>query len=108
MPIATNTLIAVKIGLINLHIPRAKQHWIPDFLCIPNINYLKRNWRLLLLPNTVHIQQVEDYVKGCEWQLKNVKVIDMFHRLVYDRGYSSLECFNSKLWIVAAEIYKSN
>jgi len=53
--IATNTLIVVKIGLINLHIPRAKQHWI-FYAYHTLIKSLKRNWKLLLLPNTVHIQ----------------------------------------------------
>ena len=29
---------------------------------------------VLPLPNTVHLQQVEDYVRGCTWQLKRLKL----------------------------------
>ena len=40
----------------------------------------------LLLPNTDRLQQVEDYVRCCTWQLKTVITINMFHKVVCDRG----------------------
>jgi len=52
----------------------------------------------LILPNTDHLQQVEDYVRGCTWQLKKVKTAYMFHKLF------SLSCikhfigFKKYLW----------
>ena len=49
---------------------------------------------LLLLPNTDRLQQVEDIVGGYTWQLKKINIIYRFHKLVFHRGDSSLECFN--------------
>ena len=49
---------------------------------------------LLLLPNTDRLQHVEEYVRGCTWQLTKVKTIYMFHELVFDGEDSSLKCFN--------------
>jgi len=37
---------------------------------------------------------VEDYVRGCTWQLKMVNSIHGFHKLVFDRGGGSFKCFN--------------
>ena len=46
------------------------------------------------LPNTDRVQPDEDYVRGCTWQLIKVNTIYRFNISVYDRGDSSLECFN--------------
>ena len=43
----------------------------------------------LLLPNTDRLQQVEDYVRCCTWQLKTVITINMFHKVVFDRHQTS-------------------
>ena len=43
---------------------------------------------VIFLQNTDRVQQ--DGI----WQLKNVKIIYKFHKLVFDLGDSSLECFN--------------
>ena len=40
------------------------------------------------------LKHVEDYVRGCIWQLKKIKTIYRFHILVFDRDDSNLECFN--------------
>jgi hypothetical protein len=40
------------------------------------------------------LQQVEDYVRGHTWQLKKVKTIYRFHKLVFHRRDSSVKCFN--------------
>ena len=68
---------------------------------------------LLLLPNTDHLQQVEEYVRGCTWQLTNVKTIYMFHELVFDRENSGLKCFNwatnnYELWQPVPVRYQKN
>ena len=55
---------------------------------------------LLLLPNT-GLQQTEDYVRCCTWQLKKVKTIYMFYKLVFDRG-RMFQPILSKLWAVGA------
>ena len=46
----------------------------------------------LLLSNTDRLQQVDDYVRGCTWQLKSVKTIFRVNKL--DNGDTNLECFN--------------
>ena len=53
------------------------------------------NWKRLKLSedykmsgissNTDHVQQVDDNVRGCTWQLKKIKTIYRFHKLVFDR-----------------------
>jgi hypothetical protein len=48
---------------------------------------------ILLLPNTGHLQQVEDYVRVCLRQLKIDETIYRFHTLVFDRD-SSLDDLN--------------
>ena len=50
--------------------------------------------KLLLLPNTDHLQQVEDCVRGCTWQLKEVNIFYRFHELVFDRGENILDISN--------------
>ena len=55
-------------------------------ICYKNIH--------LLLPNTDCLQQVEYSVRGCTWQLKNIKTIYRFNKLVFDRVDNSFECFN--------------
>ena len=52
------------------------------------------NYLLLLLTNTDRHQQFEDYVKVCTRQLTKFKTIYRFHKLVSDRGDSSLECLS--------------
>jgi hypothetical protein len=47
---------------------------------------------LLLMPNSNCLRQVEDHVRVSTWQLKELKNIDRFYKLVFDRGDSSLEC----------------
>jgi hypothetical protein len=52
------------------------------------------NWEILLLlflPNTDRLQQIEDYVRGCTRQLAKVKTSYKFHKLVFDKGNSTLE-----------------
>jgi hypothetical protein len=39
-----------------------------------HILYLDWELKNLLLPNIDHSQQVEDYVRGCTWQLKKSKI----------------------------------
>ena len=56
---------------------------------------------LQLLPKNDCLQYAEYYVRGCTWQLKKVKTIYRFYKLVLDKGESSLECFN--VWAVAAD-----
>ena len=46
--------------------------------------------------NTDCFQQIEDYVR--DWQLKKVKTIYKFHKLVFDQGYSSDEFFTTE-WL---------
>jgi hypothetical protein len=46
------------------------------------------------ITTTTAPKQIEDYVSGCQWQYKKVKTIYGFHKLVYEWGESSLECFN--------------
>jgi hypothetical protein len=50
---------------------------------------------VLFLPNTDHIQQVEDYIRGCIWQLKKVKYI---YRLLHNIFYICI--FLVKLYFV--------
>ena len=47
---------------------------------------------LLLMPNINCLRQVEDHVRVSTWQLKELKNIDRFYKLVFDRGDSRLEC----------------
>ena len=47
---------------------------------------------LLLMPNINCLRQVEDHVRVSTWQLKELKNIDMFYKLVFDIGDSSLKC----------------
>ena len=49
---------------------------------------------VLLLPNTDCLQQVEDYVGGYTWQLKRVKTIYRFYKLLFHRRDSIFECLN--------------
>ena len=58
------------------------------------LNAAGENGVLLLLPNTDRLQQVEDYVRCCTWQLKTVITINMFHKVVCDRGDIRLQRFN--------------
>jgi hypothetical protein len=46
-------------------------------------------WAIVLL-----LQHNGDYVRGCTWQLKKIKSIYTLHKLVLNRGDSSLECCN--------------
>jgi len=39
---------------------------------------------VLLLPNTDCLKQFDDYLRGSTWQLKKVKTIYRFHKLVFD------------------------
>ena len=39
--------------------------------------------------NTDRLQQVDDYVRGCTWQLKKIKTISRFHNLVFERRQHS-------------------
>jgi hypothetical protein len=41
---------------------------------------------------------VENYIRGCTWQLTKAKTIYMFTKLVFDRGDSNLECFNRTIY----------
>jgi hypothetical protein len=43
---------------------------------------------LILLPNTNHFQQVEDYVRVVHGNFYR------FPRFVFDIGYNSIDCFN--------------
>jgi hypothetical protein len=49
---------------------------------------------LLFLPNTDYIRQDGDYVRGCRYKWKRFKLFAGLHELVFNRGNSSLECFN--------------
>jgi hypothetical protein len=60
-----------------------------DCCLMSSESYLCSN---LLLPNTDNIQQVKDYDTSCTWQLTKVKTIYRFHKLIFDRGDSHLEC----------------
>jgi hypothetical protein len=63
-----------------------------------------KNWHkntLLLLQNSDHLQQIDDYVRGCTWQLKIVNITYTFHILVFNRGDTSCECFNHPTGILA-------
>jgi hypothetical protein len=45
-------------------------------------------------PSIKYLQCVDDYVRCCTWQLKKTKPIYRFHRFLFDRGDSTLWCFN--------------
>ena len=51
--------------------------------------------------NWARLRLFKDYVRGRTWQLSKVKTIYRFHKLLFDRGDSSLQCFN---W--ATQIYR--
>jgi len=53
------------------------------------VGYFK--WIHLLLSYTDHLQQVEEYARGCIWQTKKVKTIYRFGKLVFDEGDSTIE-----------------
>ena len=52
---------------------------------------------VVLLPNTGHLQQVEDYVRGCTLQWTKVKTIYKFHELIFDRGDAVLNVSTLRL-----------
>ena len=49
---------------------------------------------LLLTLFTDRLQQVKDNNRGCHGNWEKVKTIYIFDKLVFDRGHSSLGCFN--------------
>ena len=83
--------------------------YIPDILCTYCIykciySNCNPNYRPLL-PNVEGLLSVDEYGRGCIWQLKNANTIYIFHKLEFDRGDSSLECFNrtnQNYWLVTA------
>ena len=53
------------------------------------MDYFK--WIHLLLSYTDHLQQVEEYARCYIWQIKKVKTIYRFGKLVFDEGDSTIE-----------------
>ena len=51
---------------------------------------------VLLLLNTNHLHHVEDKVRGCTRQFKKSNTIYRLHKLIFNRGYNSLECFKQE------------
>ena len=50
---------------------------------------------VLLLLNTDLLHKVEDYIIGCTYDnWERLKLFTLFHRLKFDGGDSSFECFN--------------
>ena len=79
------------------------------------INILRCSWlitakciiaTLLLLPNTDRLQQLEDYVRGCTWQLTKVKSIYNFHELLFDIGESTLNVWTQRFITVRSDIVR--
>ena len=49
--------------------------------------------------NTGHLQQVDDYVRGCSRQLKKVKTIYRFHKSLFDRRETAALNVSTKQFI---------